>query len=92
MKPTVGRIVLFRSESAERTGNGATEVPAIITRVWSEHCVNLQVFRDGSDPISLTSVSMAELDQPTNHHGTWRWMEYQKAVAAGEVQPAVHAG
>lgn len=36
MKPSIGRIVLFNyRESGE-------EFPAIITRVWSDECVNLQ--------------------------------------------------
>lgn len=38
-KPTIGRIVLFQP-----TVPGAEVVPAVITRVWSDTCVNLHVF------------------------------------------------
>lgn len=37
-KPSIGRIVIFRPS------NGDNLYPAIITRVWSETCVNLEVF------------------------------------------------
>lgn len=42
MKPTIGRIVHFQPAI-----EGAGVHPAIITKVWSDTCVNLQVFGDG---------------------------------------------
>lgn len=91
MKPTVGRIVLFRSKNPDDLGNGAIEVPAIVTRVWSDTCINCTVFRDNAAPLSATSVSMTDDFDAGGHHQAWRWMPYQKAVAAGEIEPAKHA-
>ena len=68
MKPTVGRIVHFKSADASQMGNGAEVVPAIITRVWSDTCVNLTVMRDFDQPLVLASVQLVaedELDQHT---------------------------
>jgi hypothetical protein len=55
-KPSLGRIVLFRSEPA----NGVNEHPAIITRVWSDTCVNLTVFLDAGAPFIATSAMQNE--------------------------------
>lgn len=60
MRPTVGRIVHFRSENPDQVSNGADLAPAIITRVWSDTCVTLTVFRDGETPIAVTSVDYSE--------------------------------
>jgi hypothetical protein len=87
--PTIGRVVLFRSSDLELTG-GAPEVPALITRVWSDDCVNLQVLRDGhgATPIGVTSVCYAELPELVDGADqyeagrAWRWMPYQQARAA----------
>lgn len=66
MKPTIGRIVLYRGV----TSNGAEEHPAIVTRVWSDICVNLHVLLDNATPVSKTSVVQdEEMKQPQG----WRW-------------------
>lgn len=67
-KPSVGRIVLFRSELA----NGVTEHAAMVTRVWSDTTVNLTVFLDGGAVIAPTSVTLDENMESTNKHA-WRW-------------------
>lgn len=46
-KPTVGRIVHYVPGGNDPPHNGAEVLPAIITRVWSDTCVNLRVFNDG---------------------------------------------
>lgn len=50
MKPTIGRIVHYVQEKPAsyqpKDGpNVLVNLPAIITAVWSDTCVNLQVFR-----------------------------------------------
>lgn len=56
-KPSIGRIVIVPMDPA--ANNGATEAPAVITRVWSEGCVNVRVFVDASNEVlSRTSVSL----------------------------------
>ena len=69
-KPSLGRIVLFRSH----VSNGNSEHPALITRVWSDTCVNLTVFPDNSEPKLFTSVVLNE-DTDAAHAGqqAWRW-------------------
>jgi hypothetical protein len=69
MKPSIGRIVLFRSE----TSNGSTEHPAIINRVWSDVCVNLTVFPDCGAPVSKTSVVQNEDTTEGNQTFAWRF-------------------
>ena len=69
MKPSIGRIVLFRS----RDSNGSREHPAIVTRVWSDICVNLTVFLDYGQLLVQSSVIQNEsLDGP-NQDYAWRW-------------------
>ena len=68
-KPSIGRIVLFRSAPS----NGTVEHPAIITRVWSDTCVNLTVFQDFGEPILKTSVNQNESLDGANQELAWRW-------------------
>jgi hypothetical protein len=68
-QPSVGRIVLFRSEHS----NGATEHPALINRVWSDTCVNLVVFPDCGVPMNKTSVVLNEDTTEGNQTYAWRW-------------------
>lgn len=45
MTPSVGRIVHVTVDP--KVNNGSDIAPAIITRVWSDTCVNLRVLYDG---------------------------------------------
>jgi hypothetical protein len=56
MKPSVGRIVLVFADP--KLNNGADEAPAIITRVFSDTCVNVTVFPDATTPYPRTSVNL----------------------------------
>ena len=47
--------------------NVMDELPAVITAVWSDECVNLNVLLDGEGTIWKTSVQEGE--EETN----WRW-------------------
>jgi hypothetical protein len=69
MTPSLGRIVLFRSELS----NGSQEHPAVVNRVWSDTCVNLTVFPDCGQPISKTSVVQNEDLVDGNQSFAWRW-------------------
>lgn len=66
MKPTIGRIVLWHGE----VSNGSVEHPAIITRVWTDTCVNLTVFPDFGVPVLKSSQV---LDEETTQAVGWRW-------------------
>ena len=90
--PTVGRMVLFRPD---RYFTGAwTEgepLPAIVCKVWSPSMVNLSVFDANGQQHSVTSVELAQegCEAPSGRY--CEWMPYQKAVASGQIQAALHA-
>jgi hypothetical protein len=77
MKPTIGRIVIYKLTDADKAklkelgrhnpNNGAEEAPAMVVRVWSDICVNLRVILDGDDTLWVTSASLG--DQPRQ----WQW-------------------
>lgn len=61
-----------RNTKPARQGNDVVEgtvCAAIVTAVWSDNCVNLQVILDGNDSLWATSRSAG--DQP----GCWSWPE-----------------
>lgn len=89
MKPTIGRIVHYVQEkpAAYQPKEGPralVHLPAIITAVWSETCVNLQVFTDGinSDEQYMAAVKWvtssifdgSESPRPS----TWHWPEREQ--------------
>jgi hypothetical protein len=81
MKPTIGRIVHFVQNKPAGHGEGVIHLPAVITAVWGESCVNLQVFTDGtnSDDQNMSAVkwvTSASLDaSETPQPRTWHWPE-----------------
>jgi hypothetical protein len=68
-KPSKGRIVLVHGMES----NGEFEHPGIITRVWSDTCVNVTVFRDDGLPSLLTSVCYDEAPENLEEGYGWRW-------------------
>lgn len=68
-KPSVGRIVLFRSVES----NAQKEHAAIITRVFSDTCVNLTVFPDYGSPLVKSSVFQNESLEGGDQSNAWRW-------------------
>lgn len=76
MKPNLGDIVIYRLNQYDRNqlyragasvaNNGGDESPAIVTRVFSDTCVNLRVIVDGVEPLWATSRS------PGDEPGQWR--------------------
>lgn len=82
MKPTVGRIVEFILK--DRYGQLQVR-PAIIVRVWSDECVQLQVFTDGTNdgPEYASGIYWATsvLRSEEKREHTWDWMEFQKGQA-----------
>lgn len=77
MKPSLGRIVIHRGISS----NGATEHPAMITRVWSDTCVNLTVFPDFGAPVLRTSQTL--LTDPAQPQEGWFWPPRVEAGPSG---------
>lgn len=71
MKPSVGRIVIFKQSNNEPPVNGTMEHPAIITRVQSDVCVNLKVMFDAGETANVTSVPHASQVGPESF--SWDW-------------------
>lgn len=70
-KPSVGRIVHYTPPSNESGGKGQPHA-AVVTHVWGDSCVNLNVLQDGSFKLANltpTSVSFSDNGSP----GTWNW-------------------
>lgn len=64
-EPTIGRIVIARNVMSN---NGATEAPAIITRVWSRAtenswCVNAKILKDSPDCEWATSIYLFDTEE-----------------------------
>jgi hypothetical protein len=76
-KPSIGRIVIVPMDPA--SNNGATEAPAIISRVWNDNVVNVRVLPDDSNEVlSRTSVTLypssaeaADANATGTHHAWW---------------------
>lgn len=76
MKPTVGRIVHYYPRAWQREAWNlapGAPVPAIITAVWDDACVNLHVLPDGSGTYWETSVPRFELSEGGDKEFAWDW-------------------
>lgn len=78
MKPTIGRIVIYKLTEQDkkvleanvqgRYNNTSSELPAMVVIVWSPQTVNLQVIVDGNIG-TLWKTSVPQGDEP----GQWNW-------------------
>ena len=85
--PTVGRIVLVHLSGNKNTLAG------LICAVH-ERGINVAGFDEHGVAYRASGVRLVQPDEeiPASFSGTWaEWMPYQKAVAAGEIAPLVHA-
>lgn len=71
MKPTIGRIVHFVLDPTK------SPIAAIIVAVWTDTCVNLRIFQDGSNtqPNQWDEWQTSKTfdDSVTPASGTWHW-------------------
>ena len=80
MKPTVGRIVHFFED------DGDQPLPAIVTQVHSESCVNLHVFSDVGNPDRQPcegSVMRAIVGDKTKRKWVWPPVPFRKSDGKG---------
>lgn len=84
-RPTIGRIVLFTFATPfnsiwTKPDGQSVQVPAIVTAVWGDTCVNLTVFIDGEDAAKAeTSVNLKteqnqkNIDSGDPNGSFWEW-------------------
>ena len=70
MFPSMGRIVTYVQPASEQPVNGKREHPAMITHVWNDSGVNLQVFFDAGTVAPRTSVLRDDIG---GANGYWKW-------------------
>lgn len=95
MKPAIGRIVHVLVDPG--INNGSDVAPAIITRVWSDTCVNLRVLHDGPviapqqqyRPEWLTSWSLHESREALEAHAAERQAAERQAALDADRAPGV---
>lgn len=82
MKPSIGRIVHYVQKKPAHYGEGVVHLPAIITAVWGDTCVNLHVFTDGSNSETDGTnyrntkwITSATLDESGTQERSWHWPE-----------------
>ncbi len=80
IKPTVGRVVWvirpFETDDITQPEAG------IVTRVFSDHCINVAGFDHNGAPFRLTSLRLVQDDEPKPEGNFACWMPYQKGQAA----------
>lgn len=86
-KPRIGDIVIYipspeQDYDKHARNNYAKEVPAIVTAVWSEECINITVFPDapygvpdesGYCPAAISITSVTKLPAGTHNPQTGMW-------------------
>ncbi len=96
IKPTIGRVVLFRPNGACGTpfvvNDTTTPCDAHVAYVWNDRMVNLAVTDHSGMAHNFTSVRLLQDDEAPPTVGYYcEWMPYQKDVASGKTQPTLHA-
>jgi hypothetical protein len=79
--PQVGEIVLFTAnpdDSIAHSNYNKDEIPAIITRVWSDVCVNVKIIPDCGAMQDRTSV-VHYTANPAGYH--FRYKDEQKSIS-----------
>jgi hypothetical protein len=91
IKPTIGRIVLYHPPFVPDSGTNEETCASIVVAVHSDEIVNLAVFDSVGNlhPHLTVFLFQGEGDRPAGAYA--EWMPYQKAVAAGNIPPTLHA-
>ncbi|GEM_PF-1389528 len=85
IKPTVGRIVHYFPAMLDEgiKPEPGSPLAAIITRVWTDTCINITYFDANGVAFGKTSVLLVHDDQQPAPDGAYvAWMPYQKGQAA----------
>lgn len=78
IKPTIGRVVLFKLNQHQ-----SQPFPALVCAVHSDKRINVAGFDDLGNPIKFMNVPLLQDDDPVPQGGFYaEWMPYQKEQAA----------
>ena len=82
--PTVGRVVWYRPAETypQVIAYDGQPLAALITHVWSNHCVNLVVFDANGTPFPRPSVTLKQADTDDLPSSYAEWMPFQLGQAA----------
>lgn len=73
-KPTIGRIVHYTPTPAPGVpANKGQPYAAVITHVWGDTVVNLEVIQDGSYPLPENSIRHPTSVPMGSGNGCWCW-------------------
>lgn len=80
IRPTVGRIVWFFPNTGEYMYE--EPLPAMITKCWTDTCINVAVFKEDGNPMENppTSVTLVQPEDDTSDTASGpycTWMPYQ---------------
>lgn len=70
-KPSICRVVVYRTQHPEAQCNGTKDHPAVVTRVWGDTCVNLKVLPDCGPIYDVTSRML--IDPDDQQADGWFW-------------------
>jgi len=96
--PSNGRVVWYTpsrvgiADAAIAHNDKLKPLAAMVVHVWGDRMVNLVVFDSNGIVHPRTSVDLLQDEDAKPESGRFcSWMPYQKAVAAGEIKPTLHA-
>lgn len=69
--PSIGRIVIHRTQDPNKKFNGSKDHPAIVTCVFAPNCINVMVLPDCGTPYCATS--QGEIDPASETAQGWFW-------------------
>lgn len=87
ISPTIGRVVLVHRQAS---GSDQPE-PALVTYVWHDRMINVGGFDHNGVPFARTSLALLQDGDAIPGSDYAEWMPYQKKVAAGAIEPTLHA-
>jgi hypothetical protein len=70
-KPSVGRIVHFHHAASD--GSGAVTLAAIVVKVFTDDCVNLQVLNDGYTQLDTQGSGVVLRTSVARGDGPYQW-------------------
>lgn len=89
IKPTIGRVVLYWPPIPEGGTQRDQPLPALVSYVWSDTCINIGGFDGNGIPFHATSVYLLPSDSELRPSSQFaEWMPYQKVQAAKHANDA----